>query len=187
MLTYMPASNELAQQATQTYSWLTNETAIAIATFLGLAMTALGLLFSILSFVQARQAKLAAAGAKIAASEAKNAIYHMDSLAEVTKAISIMGDIQAHLRTQNLHIVPDKILMARAHLTTVRKGCPGLTPEESDRLLNTCNQILTIKSMVERALQGDRRPFAFARYNDVLDQQIETAQEVLESMKRREG
>lgn len=180
-------STEIVTQASYAQSWLTNDTAIAIATLVGLAISACGLFFSILAFVQALQAKQAASGAEAAASDAKKAVYRLDSLAEIAKALSVMGDIQAHLRNDNLLIVPDKILAARTQLTTVRHGCPGLSAEENERLLNACNQIMTIKSAVERAMQGDKKTVAYAKYNDVLDQQIETVQEVLESIKRREA
>jgi len=140
--------------------------------------TNLGFVFSFLAFWQAKRAKKAA-------SDAKAAVYSIDSVSEITKAISILNDIQAHLRHSTLQIVPDKLITVHGHLTTVRKGCPGLTTEDKDDLLGVCNQTISTKNSIERELESEVKQYKFSKTNRILSMQAEKLQEILETIKRR--
>lgn len=173
----MNNANPIPPIAEQVAPYLLTNEGIAIATYIGVVISIGGLLFSFLAFIQAKRAKTAA-------SDAKNAVYRIDSVMEITKSISILNDVQTHLRNKSFSIIPDKILAAHGHLTVVKNGCPDLSESNKNSLIQACAQITRIKNSLERNLEDCKTPVRVAQTNKVLTTQTENLQEILESIRR---
>ncbi len=158
--------------------YLFSQKGIAGATYIGLFLSLLGALFSVLAFIQAKKAK------KVAI-EAKEAVYNIDAISVLTKVITSMTESQSHMRNKNFAILPDKFISSINSISSVRTGCPVLLDHEKAKLAQICAQIREVKDKIEINLEKENKSCSVAWFNKIVTDQIEHLQEVLEVIKRR--
>jgi hypothetical protein len=166
----MSSAMQNATMVAQAIDFVTTPGLTALATYMGL-------FFSWLAFKQATRAKEAA-------KEAREVVYKIDAVSEISKAISLLNEAQNHIRNENYLIVPDKFILANAHIAAVKNGYPKLSGEQKDILINVCTQVYDIKSGIERVLEGNVFAFRKSKANDILSKQTEVLSDFFEKMKR---
>lgn len=180
VIVYVMFMSQMIQNATifvQAADMFGNLGLAEFSTYFGAALSGLGLWFSWLAFRQAKDATMAA-------EQAREAVYKIDSVSEISKAISLLNEAQSHIRSNNYSVVPDRFVLANSHICAVRNGCPNLSGEQRDVLQNVSAQIYDIKSGVERELEGSRATFKKSKANDILSKQADILSDLFEKMKR---
>jgi hypothetical protein len=131
------------------------------------------------------RAKNAAEQARDAARFVKEQISNLDSLADLSAAITTLDEIKRLQRLLAWDLVLDRYSTVRKHLARVERVNPTLTPREQDAIVGAIRQFRIIEGTVEREKFNRDVPIDVARLNSVVAEQTDVLERIMIAVKQR--
>jgi hypothetical protein len=144
---------------------------------ISLVATLVGLLYAVMAWRAAKRAAAAATKAEAAAHSARDGLRRLDTLAAITEAIAILEEIQRHHRTQAWPTLLERYSAAKGRLGAIRCTNSKYLESRAATISNTQAHLTTFQSQVESFSANGARPPALARWNNILNQEIDMLRE----------
>lgn len=163
--------------------WIVNNQVGAIASVLGVIVSVIG--FTVTLYNVARS-KSAATRAETAAVEAQKSARLFDTVADVSKAISMMEEAKRLNRAGEWKVLLDRYGEIRRTLNEIRSANPNLNDTHKSDIQSTIGQLATIENSIEESLQKNVNPADVAKFNKLISRQIEKLDVVLVEIKSKQ-
>ena len=146
-----------------------------VASLAGLALTIWAVL----------KAKKAAEQARDAAQQVKERIAGLDTLSDVSAAITIMDEIKRLQRLRAWPLVLDRYSVLRRHLVRIEQLNAGLTEEQRTQIARSIAQFRIIEAKVERATVTDQlAQIDSAAFNRTISDRIDELEGIMTAIKQ---
>jgi hypothetical protein len=134
-----------------------------LANFVGLAVSVVGFLATIIGVYKSRNAATRAAEA---AEAAKEALLRSESIAECGKAMSLIEEIRGYNRAEDFGKSLERLPQLRHKLVSLRAGSKSLKEADLGAIDTAIEQLRGIESGMEKWRGG--KPLNWRKYNEVL-------------------
>lgn len=135
----------------------------------------------------AKQAKTAAEQARAATTQVKERLFYVDSVRDLSEAVTIMEEIQRLHRVSAWHVLLDRYVAVRKLLITIRSA-DHINDEHKDALAAAIVQFSGIGKEIERAVHDNQKiPPNVAKLNDIVAMQMDKLNEIRADVRRAGG
>jgi hypothetical protein len=129
--------------------------------------------------------KKAAEQARDAAQQVKDRIASLDTLADVSAAITIMDEIKRLQRLGAWQIVLDRYSILRRHLIRVEQLNPALGEIQRRQIARAIGQFRIIETKVEEAMSApENGPADAVAFNRIVSAQIDAIERIMTAIKQ---
>lgn len=153
-----------------------------IASLAGLIISVVGFLLTLHSV---RRSRSAAEGARRAAEQTRASLLHVDAIADLSAAISVMEEIKRLQRESAWRIVPDRYSSLRQKLIRIRNTSPDLSEDDGLAIAEATGQFAELEQRVERFLAKGAAPPNPAKLNEAVGAQLDRVEAILVALQRR--
>jgi len=152
-----------------------------IASMVGVLIALIGFGITIRNVRKSREA---AGRAEIAANMALERVRYVDTVQNLSKAISIIEEIQRLNRAKEWKILLDRHLVFRGILTEIRGIATELGDDHRAFIQDGITQSNSMSNRIEIALDEDTEPTSVPRMNRILSKQVENLGIILAEMRK---
>lgn len=145
-----------------------------LLTFVGFAITIIGVWRSKGAAEQARQAAVAT----------REYIAHYDAIADLSSATATMEEIKRLQRYGVWAVLPDRYSELRRRLVAIRDSHANLGEDQRQALQGAMGTFADLERKIEKATAGGSAPPNPAKLNDIVSGQIDRVHAVLLSVQR---
>ena len=131
------------------------------------------------------KAKLAADRAEFAANETLERVRYVDTVQNLSRAISIIEEILRLNRTGEWKVLLDRHLIFRGILIEVRGSATNLNDVHKAIIQDGITHSSSISNRIEVALHGNAQPTDIPRMNRILSKQVENLRDILVEMRMK--
>lgn len=153
------------------------------ATWLGLALSALGVFLAYRSLRRTRQAAEAAKGA---VTQLKQEIGRFESVAACAAVLAMLSEIKRHQRNGAWQLLPDRYSDLRRSLSEIRGSTP-LSQEQQQAVQAALVQLRGIEEQIERHLVIEDSKLDIPRLNKVVSKQADRITEIIIAIRNTLG
>jgi hypothetical protein len=158
----------------------TISSAADVATLVGLAITVIGFVVTIIT---AWKSKSAAERAEKAAKEARSNLLRVDSISGISSTIAGLQDIKRLHRSGSWDGMPERYGVQRRMLIEVRTGNSKLTDQQRSTLQSAIQQLSLMEQQIEEHLARPDNPVDTARLNRIISRQADALTRLLTELK----
>ena len=152
-----------------------------IASVIGVLIAVIGFGITIRNVMKSKEA---ADRAEIAANKTLERVRYVDTVQNLSRAISVIEEIQRLNRAEEWKILLDRHLVFRNILTEVRGSTLNLKDNHRAIIQNGITHSSSMSNKIEIALDQDTQPTGIPRMNRVLSTQVEKLGDILVEMRR---
>ena len=152
-------------------------------TWLGLALSALGVF---LAYRSLRKTRKAAEAAKEAVIRLKKDIGRFESVAACASVLAMLNEIKRHQRHEAWDLLPDRYSDLRRSLSEIR-GLTLLNEEQQRDIQAALVQLRGIEEQIERHLISEDGELDIPRMNKIVSRQADRITEVIISLRTELG
>ena len=160
---------------------------VGLIDVLGGITSMVGVLIALVGFVitiwNVMKSKEAAKRAESAANETLGRVRYVDTLQNLTKAISTVEEIQKLNRTKDWNFLLDRHQEFRRVLTEIRGSTPSLTDDQKGIIQSGVTHSRSMSNKIEIALDKGNQPTGVPQMNKVLSEQLEGLTNILAEMR----
>ena len=129
------------------------------------------------------KAKLAADRAESAANETLERVRYVDTVQNLSRAISIIEEILRLNRAGEWKVLLDRHLIFRSILIEVKGSATNLNDDHKAIIQDGITHSSSISNRIEVALDGNAQPTDIPRMNKILSKQVEKLRDILVEMR----
>ena len=156
--------------------WILNNHVGEISSIIGVFIALIGFTITILNVVKSRKA---ADRAESAATQALEGVRYIDTVQNMSRAISILEEIRRLNRVEEWKVLLDRHSNFRNFLIEIRSGEINLEEEQKKIIQTAITHSTTISNKIEVALGKNETPTGPAQMNNILSKQIDDLGAVL--------
>ncbi|MCY4394983.1 MAG: hypothetical protein OXC10_07610 [Rhodospirillaceae bacterium] len=130
-----------------------------------------------------RESKSAAIRAETAAKETLERVRYVDTVQKLSRAITIVEEIQRLNRTGEWKVILDRHLVFRSILTEIRSSTPNLDDDRKAIIQDGITHSSTMSNKIEIALDESKQTPKVSRMNNILSNQVVKLRIILAEMR----
>ena len=151
-----------------------------IASIVGVLIALVGFGITIRNVGKSREA---ADRAEIAANKALERVRYVDTVQNLSKAISIIEEIQRLNRAEEWKVLLDRHLVFRSILTEIRGTSTKLRDDHKAIVQDGITHSSSMSNKIEIALDQEISPAGVPRMNKILSEQVKNLGDILAEMR----
>jgi hypothetical protein len=157
----------------------------------GTALTLLEIAISLVGFAAAiwssRQSKIASERAEAAVNKVREDIRKIDTVSDLSTAITSMDEIKRRIREGSIVQIPDRCMEVRRSLIIIQSANPELAATQKSRINVAIRQLSSIEEVVDQCLITGKPLDGSAVHLKVLSKQVDNILSVLTEIKNTIG
>jgi hypothetical protein len=134
---------------------------------------------------EARASKEASLQTKVEVEKFRNELRLISNIVDLEKALSLMDDIKAFIRTSTFGPVPDKIASLIVILNTVRSPSTKLREEAVSKIQAAVAALRRIEDEIHRSSLSQVPPKGVLDFNRIISRHIDVLQPILIELRNR--
>ncbi len=147
--------------------WIVENKYDALSSFLGLGVTIIGFGITIFNVVKS---KSAARSAEFAANKALASVKYFDIVEALSRAISIVEEIQRLNRAAEWKVLLDRHINFRSMVISIKGQNINLNESQQSILQSSIQHSATMSHKIETFLENNRSPTGVATMNKILSE-----------------
>jgi len=151
------------------------------ASVIGLGVSVLGFVLTIVAVLKSRSAATSAADA---ANRTKDLLVHSATIADFSAAVVIMQEIKRLHRAKAWPVLPDRYAMLREKLIGIRSSNPQMDESRMITIRKAEEKFADLERRVEKSLSDGTDPPNIGKFNDIVSAELDSLHEVLVSLKQ---
>ena len=148
----------------------------SIASLVGLVITVVGFFITIWNV---RKSRTAAQQAREASLKVREDIRKIDTVSDLSSAISIMHEIKRLHRANEWIILPDRYSTLKKLLISIKVANPDLSETKKKSIQATIQQMTNIDKQIEKVVDGQEADVDVPKLNAIITKQVDRLEEVL--------
>ena len=156
--------------------WIESPTTGAISSFAGVIIASIGFSITIYNVIRSKRAANQAAKA---ANEALQSVRYVDTVHNLSKAISIAEEMKTLNRDKEWKILLHRLSMFRNTLIEIKGAVTNLTDDHKSCIQDGIAHSRTLSHSIEVALSKNKEPRNIPRMNKILSRQTDELVNVL--------
>jgi hypothetical protein len=154
------------------------------ASVLGLFISVIGFIFTLINVTRARNASIAAASI---AKQVREDLSKFDTISLISSTISVMDEIKRLHRQGAWEILPDRYSAIKKALITIRSSNPNLADVQKSAIQSAILNFTSIEKQVESAIFNKTHPENVDKINTLISKQVDILQEIFIGIKNKIG
>lgn len=140
-----------------------------------------------LTFLEAKRSRTAAEAARLAVFDVRKDIRKINTVASLSRILSIIDEIKRLYRHDVWQILPDRYSTARELLVEIRTGNSLLTQDDQTLLQNIIVHLRTTETQLDDAIRRKDELLEIDAHNAMLNKHQEVLKKILVTMQNKVG
>jgi hypothetical protein len=164
--------------------FLRNTLYVNIATFMGVLLTLLGLIVTLVFSIKSRNAAM---NAKTAVDKFRKDINRVDTITDLNQAISNIEEIKRLNRISAWPLLPERYSNLKKNLIYIMYNFPDISDDQKTKIVGVINHIRRIEEQIDQYLEQGISEIQFSGINRILSREIEAMFDLLNYIQKSQG